>query len=204
MGKKYIIELEEPEMFDERKFYTCTQIPWWALSEDIVENLTPYTEPDLEQVKKEAYEQGRKDGKIEGQAETWVCVKKIAFNPESVECVDDLVRMGFDVGDGNGWSEAIEELFEKYTATQAIEKIQQYEQEKENIQVGNEVKSGDEKYIVLQKYLNNIDELMVVLFNRRNGEIDKWHLYNGNGVIFEKTGGHFPEIATVFAKMRKK
>lgn len=68
MGKKYIIELEEPEMFDERKFYTCTQIPWWALSENIVENLTLYTEPGLEQVRKKAYEEGRKYGKIEGRA----------------------------------------------------------------------------------------------------------------------------------------
>ena len=58
MGKKYIIELEEPEMFDDRKFYTCSQMPWWAVSENIVENLTPYTEPDLEQVRKEAYQKG--------------------------------------------------------------------------------------------------------------------------------------------------
>ena len=58
MGKKYIIELEEPEMFDDRKFYTCSQMPWWAVSENIVENLTPYTEPDTNEV----YQRGVEDG----------------------------------------------------------------------------------------------------------------------------------------------
>ena len=59
------------------------------------------------------------------------------------------------------------------------------------------------KYIVLQKYLNNIDELMVVLFNRRDGEIGTWHMYNANGAIFEKTGRHFQEIAEVLRKMKE-
>ena len=68
MGK-YIIELEEPEMFDERKYYQCSQMPWWSVSESVVENLTPYTEPDLEQVRKEAYQKGYETGYKDGYNE---------------------------------------------------------------------------------------------------------------------------------------
>lgn len=163
----------------------CTEIP-----------LTPYTEPDMEQVRKKFYEQGRKDGKIEGQAESWVCVKKIAFNPESVECVDDLVRMGFDVGDGNGWSEAIEELFEKYTATEAIEKIRQYEQrQEEQIQVGDEIEAVSGKAVVV--YVDYVDEHRV-RYVYSNGV----YAFDSIGNV-TKTGRHFPEIAEVLAKMKE-
>jgi len=100
----------------------------------------------------------------------------------------------------SGWTFII-----NHTASEAIEKIRQYEQEKEEqIQVGDEIKGGDERYVVLQKYLNNIDEPMAVLFNRRDGKISVFHLYNGNGAIFKKTGRHFPEIAEVLRKMEEK
>lgn len=77
MGKKYIIELEEPEMFDERKYYQCSQMPWLAVSENVVENLTPYAEPDLERIKKEAYEKGLSD--------VWKCVDEINSKQEQVK-----------------------------------------------------------------------------------------------------------------------
>lgn len=134
--KKYIIEIEEGKdgvMFCQSGIVS---IGLHLKDEERLRGLgiryaIPYTEPDLEQVRKEAYQQGRKDGKIEGQAETWVCAKKIAFKPEIAECVDDLVRIGFDVGTADGWSEAIELIFEKYSASEAIEKIRKYEQEQE-------------------------------------------------------------------------
>ena len=143
-----------------------------------------------------AYEQGRKDGKIEGQAETWVCVKKIAFKPEIAECVDDLVRIGFDVGTADSWSEAIELLFEKYSASEAIEKIRQYEQEQEEqIQVGDEVNAPFGKAIVV-----NIDSVAEKI----------WLVYADGHGGFEyfkdaptKTGRHFTEIAEVLAKMKE-
>ena len=158
-----------------------------------VENLTPYTEPDLEQVRKEAYEKGREYGKIEGQAETWVCVKKIAFNPESVECVDDIVRMGFDVGDGNGWSEAIEELFEKYTATEAIAKIKAWEDGKQEIKVGDEVTEGNHNACALYE---NPDGTQVTVL-KQDGTTAWWCKS-----AIHRTGRTFPEIAAVLEKMR--
>ena len=196
MGKKYIIELLDdcPSEFKGIIVFGLTPEGQISAEPIPVEDLTPYTAPDLEQVRKEAYEQGRKDGKIEGQAETWVCVKKIAFNPESVECVDDLVRMGFDVGDGNGWSEAIEELFEKYSAHEAIEKIRQYEQEKEEIKVGDEVATdaGNRASVLYE----NPDGTQVFVF-KSDGTAAWW-----TKSALHRTGRNFPEIATILEKMR--
>jgi len=140
-----------------------------------------------------AYEQGRKDGKIEGQAETWVCVKKIAFKPEIAECVDDLVRIGFDVGTADSWSEAIELLFEKYSASEAIEKIRQYEQEQEEqIQVGDEVINRDKKAVVTEI----TDRFVRIMYSDGSG----YALFSEN---MTKTGRNFPEIAEVLAKMKE-
>jgi hypothetical protein len=159
----------------------------------------------VEAIRKEAYEkayeQGRKDGKIEGQAETWVCVKKIAFKPEIAECVDDLVRIGFDVGTADSWSEAIELLFEKYSASEAIEKIRQYEQEKEEqIQVGDEVKNTqtDARFIVTHMWVNNHGEKGVSGFNY------ECSAFSTALDLVRKTGRHFPEIAEVLQKMKEK
>ena len=154
---------------------------------------------------KEAYQKGLADGRnqdakdfadmydsgySEGLKDAWNAARKISSmdSPTRDEVFGLVITSN---------------IFDENTASEAIEKIQQYEQEKEEIKAGDEIKSGNERYIVLQKYLNNIDELMVVLFNRRDGEISVFHLYNGNGAIFEKTGRHFPEIVEVLKKMRK-
>jgi len=82
-----------------------------------VDDLTPYTGPDFEQVRKEGYEKGWKDGKIEGRAEVWVVARNIDHMS------DDDIKACFECG--------FSEVFEKYTASEAIEKIRQYEQEKD-------------------------------------------------------------------------
>lgn len=172
MGKKYIIELEEPEMFDERKFYTCTQIPWWALSEDIVENLTPYTAPDLEQVRKEAYEKGLSDA--------WEAARKIwKYDTTTLKAIfgEGIMRMDW---------------FMKFTASEAIEKLKAYEQEQEEIKVGDEIVAASGKAVVLR-----------VL------DVNAYYVYKDAtwGVMrceeLVKTGRHFPEIAEVLQKMKE-
>ena len=192
MGKKYIVEIGRLERLYKAFIgaHGKPEITW--LSPEV--DLTPYTEPDMEQVRKEAYEQGRKYGKIEGQAETWVCVKKIAFKPEIAECVDDLVRIGFDVGTADSWSEAIELLFEKYSASEAIEKIRQYEQEKEELQVGDEYCYAGTNRCVITEITDNFYRIL-------------WDC-GTSGVIdeltdMESTGRHFPEIAEVLRKMKE-
>ena len=174
MGK-YIVELKKNETLykaatreSDGTAYVCSAIG------------TPYTEPDMEQVRKEAYQHGLSDA--------WETARTLWNTPNRKEIFGHTT---FNI------------ILTTLTAQEAIEKIRQYEQEKEEIKVGDEVKSGNERYVVLQKYLNNIDEPMAVLFNRRDEEISFFHLYNGNGAIFEKTGRHFPEIAEVLQKMKE-
>ena len=128
MGKKYkyIIELEEPEIFDDRKFYTCTQMPWWAVSENIVENLTPYTEPDLEQVRKEAYKKGREAGIKDGMCEAWEAARKIVLDKEDGGL--DTVAYCETFGYGKGFRT----VMKTFSASEVIEKLKAYEQEQED------------------------------------------------------------------------
>jgi len=224
MAKKYIIEKDDNESI----WSIYADANGDATIEGV--SLTPYTEPeplaevtadayqrgyetakhecedctknvDLNAIRKEAYEQGRKDGKIEGQAETWVCVKKIAFKPEIVECVDDLVRMGFDVGTADSWSEAIELLFDKYSASEVIEKVRQYEQrQEEQIQVGDEVTPRETEYddmIVTRLWKDDYDSdcIDAIGFDGRTGSFLVSRV--------SKTGKHY-EIAEVLQKMKEK
>ena len=145
MGKKYIIELEEPEMFDERKYYQCSQMPWWAVSESIVENLTPYTEPDLEQVRKEAYDKRYETAKHECEDCNANAVKIADDNAheayqKGLEDAWDAARKVTQVRKYGGYGDCLGDVFGRtdtswdvfdYSAPEVIEKIRQYEQEKE-------------------------------------------------------------------------
>lgn len=209
MGKKYIIELEDKPFHKGNGDFLYRVKGFNSLVFDMtgIGKLTPYTEPNLEQIRKETYDKCMDKAEIlayklyspkideayqRGLNDAWEAARKIwEYGTTTLREIfgEGIMRMDY---------------FMKFTASECIEKIRRYEKaQKEEIKVGDEVKSGNEKYIVLQKYLNNIDESMVVLFNRRDGEIDKWHLYNGNGAIFEKTGRHY-EIAEVLQKMKEK
>lgn len=203
--KKYIIELEDKPFHKGNGDFLYRVKGFNSLVFDMtgINKLIPYTEPDFDAVKKEVHNKCMSEAedlayklyspKIDeayqrGLNDAWECARKIWQSDIYLRIFKVPMRM---------------DCFTKFSASEAIEKIRQYEQEKEEIKVGNEVKSDDEKYIVLQKYLNNIDELMVVLFNRRDGQIGTWHMYNANGAIFEKTGRHFPEIVEALKKMRE-
>lgn len=54
---KYIIELEdEPYMREDGvNYYTCKSARWYKLGETIINRLTPYTEPDREDIEDEVW-----------------------------------------------------------------------------------------------------------------------------------------------------
>lgn len=99
--------------------------------------VTPYIEPDLDAIRKEAYEKGLSDGKnqdtkdfadmydsgySEGLKDAWDAAKKIFCTS-----VGELKRI-FDLEeDENGllW------IYHEYSASEAIERIKQYEQKEE-------------------------------------------------------------------------
>ena len=81
------------------------------------------------------------------------------------------------------------------TAQETIEKIRQYEQEKEEIQVGDEVNAPFGKAIVVN--IDSVAEKIRLVYADGHGGFE----------FFKdaptKTGRHFPEIAEVFAKMKE-
>ena len=173
MGK-YIVELKKNETLykattreSDGTAYVCSAIG------------TPYTAPDLEQIRKEAYEQGRKDGKIEGRAEVWVVARDIDHMS------DDDIKACFECGFSG--------VFEKYTASEAIEKIKAWEDGKQKINVGDEVEAVYGKAVVIE-ILGNNKSVIYMYHNASTGVsgIDK----------VTKTGHHFTEIDSVLEKMR--
>ena len=129
--KKYIIELTENTHWIQWIMEsTKDHHPYMDYKQ--VEDLTPYTGPDLEQVNAEkdkiydeararGYDEGRARGYQEGLFDAWECARKIAINEASGGL--SLVELDkiFSCDD-------LAEVF-GFTASEAIEKIKAYEQE---------------------------------------------------------------------------
>ena len=130
MGK-YIIELKEGETA-----YKTVDLNGMPLIQLL--SLTSYTEPDLDAIRKEAYDEGYKEGmqlsiddaKLKeeyqrGLNDAWECARKIGSNS-----MCSLKEMGFDFGqcgvnDYNpSWF-----VVKNYSVLECIEKIKQYEPE---------------------------------------------------------------------------
>lgn len=145
MGKKYIIELLDDCQSEFKGIIVFGLTPEGQISAEPipVEDPTPYTEPDLEQVKKEAYEQGYENGFVAGHlkaeksgqsfyedgykrglSDAWEAARKVTYVSKYGGYGDCLDKV-FNRHDGTEW-----DVFD-YSASEAIEKIRQYEQEKE-------------------------------------------------------------------------
>ena len=149
---------------------------------DAVINAKPYTEPDLEQVKRDYdayYEKGLDDA--------WEVARKI-----SLAKIDG----GFSWESMNNMfgTDSPSKIYKTFTASEAIEKIRQYEQEK--------------RFCVGDEFVNESGKRFVI--TKMDGtEIDRYMDWEGKTYcmiakykVIRKTGRHFPEIATVLEKMR--
>lgn len=204
MGKKYIIEIEEEPLVRKSALHGETAV-WRAngfnslvFDNNGLDKLTPYTESDTESIRKEAYEQGYTDGRKKHEVEVYA----IAYTNGKQD--------GYQKGINDAWEAARtlwntpnrKEVFghttfsttlTTLTAQETIEKIRQYEQEKEEeIRVGDEVEDGVANLIVLE-----INEDGTV-----SGFDDEGSIIHATPR--KKTGRHFPEIAEVLTKMRGK
>ena len=210
MGKKYIIELES-EPF---KQYVGIDEPLYrvkgfnSLVFDMtgIGKLTPYTEPDLEQVRKEAYQKGYETGYEDGYNEPGKNQQE-AYQRGLNDAWEAVRRIEFSVGNGGLLTDTIAEIFgtpipnrvlRDFTASEAIEKIRQYEQDKEEIKVGDEVENTQTgvKFIVTHLWKNNLGEQGVSGFNQ------ECSAFSTTLDLVVKTGHAFPEIAAIFEKMR--
>jgi hypothetical protein len=186
MGKKYIIELEDGE-----SVYKTITYNGYPMIQDVVP--APYAEPDLEQVRKEAYKDGYNAGfgkKIdasyqEGLNDAWEAARKICLNDSDGGLTVTEIANIFDVS-------YYRDAMKKYSAHEAIEKIRQYEQEKEEIKVGDEVINRDKKAVVTEI----TDRFVRIMYSDGSG----YALFSEN---MTKTGRNFPEIAEVLAKMKE-
>ncbi len=142
MGKKYIIELPENTHWVQWIMEgTEDHHPYMDFKS--VEDLTPYTEPGLEQIRKEAYDNGYHDGcnacyetakdlmekkKDEaykrGLADAWEAARKIHRMPEG-----DILDLFPDCY--AAVCTAAQAIL-KYDASEAIAKLKVYEQEQED------------------------------------------------------------------------
>ena len=180
----------------------CNKRTW--VKTDI--ELTPYTEPDLEQVRKEAYEkgfknavhncpggclyveqarkeayaEGRKVGIKDGKCEAWEATRKISHMSmaERNEVFGNFKMVG---------------VTDNFSASEVIEKIRQYEQEKEEIQVGDEVIAPMGVAIVTKITSDRF------LFIHADGSYG----FDYKKDAPRKTGRHFHEIAEVLQKMKE-
>ena len=165
--RKYIIELPDDEHL----------ISWWTYTgtEDGKQHIdfrevvkTQYEEPDPEAIKQEAYQKGLSDA--------WDAARKIAkLNTDEQKRLFGCFGIYF--------------VAHEFSASEAIEKIRQYEQEE--IKVGDEVDDGVANLVVLE-----INEDGTVKGFADDGSII-------NAVPRKKTGRHFPEIAEVLRKMKE-
>ena len=199
MGKKYIIELPENTHWIQWLMEgTEDHHPYMDFKG--IKALTPYTEPDLEQVRKEAYEKGYDDAKSgydngfeNGMIVAWEAARKIIHMPEG-----DLLEL-FDV-----YSSVCTpvQVMLKYDATEAIAKIKEYEDGKQKINVGDEV-----GYYGVADEHGNVNYSGVVLEIREEDylvmEKDGKTYSLKKKFVLTKTGRHFPEIAAVLEKMQE-
>ena len=209
MGKKYIIELED-KPFNKGNIDFLYRVKGFnSLVFDMtgIDKLTPYTEPDTEKVREEAYKRGREDAidaisskeqsiadkaYQSGLSDAWKAARKIAISEKSGGLTCREMQRIF-------CTDETDEIFDM-SASEAIEKIRQYEQESEEIHLGDEVTflPNNAKGIVSECHVPDV-----------YSDNDKYAVWCGGTMEYvlkqhlTKTGRTFPEIAEVLAKMKE-
>ena len=198
MGKKYIIEMEDMmfhktgESGSETFLWRVKGFNSLVFDRAGIGKLTPYTEPDIEQVRKEAYDQGYYIGYRrylnksyeDGIKGSWDAARKIICE------MDDEDRMKIFGGDNLDYIFAL-------SPTTVIKKLKAYEQEQEQeeIKVGDEFENGaGQKFVVLKMDGKEIDRYI--------DSEGKTYVMAEKYRVMRKTGRSFPEIVSVLEKMR--
>lgn len=216
MGKKYIIELEETPFIQHFKngawetIYRVKGFNSLVFDWNGLQMLTPYTEPDLEQVRKEAYDKCMDEAEMlayklyspkideayqRGLADAWEAAMKISMSK---------------IDGGLSWEEMNDifgtarpgKIYKTFTASECIEKIRAYEQENEEIKVGDEVvgtytdEEETEPFVIIRKVPEIYPTHYFGIYSKSGG-------FCQGGLKLKKTGRHFPEIAEVLQKMKE-
>ena len=221
----YIIHFDDKpwEDLDDELYYSCFEIPWFSTTKTTISRLTPYTEDSAyahgyteaeskyreirDELEKQAYQRGYKEAYDTAYADAEEIYEsgKRAMYQKGLKDAWEAARKIVLPGDVSGiYLADLEEIFDRsslqdvikdYSASECIEKIRAYEQEKEEIKVGDEVNAPFGKAIVV-----NIDSVAEKI----------WLVYADGHGGFEyfkdaptKTGRRFPEIDEVLQKMKE-
>lgn len=171
--KKYIIEFsEDPYTIRLLKIKNGDECPTTEFKA-----VTPYTEPDIEKIRKEAFDEGYKEGM-------------------QLSIDDAKLKEAYQQGLNDAWDAArkFAYILANYTVSEAAEKIKAYEQEQEQKQeicIGDEIITTSGLYAICSN-IDNIKEGWVYLFFD-DGSCGAHKI----GEIKKKTGKNYPEIVTL-------
>lgn len=165
------------------------------------EDLTLYTEPNLDAVRNEAYEKGVQDTKQHWVDAPRTCAYKLGYENGLNDAWDAARKIPLNVNEGGLSANALTmmfgnksiiQIFKEFSASEVTEKIRQYEQEE--IRVGDEVEAVSGKAVIIE-VLNNGKDVRYMYSDTSTG-------FN-NSCNITRTGRHFPEIAEVLRKMKE-
>ena len=167
---KYIIEFEdEPSIVEEGlRYYRCKQVPYSGLSPEIIKNLTPYTEPDRKAIE-------------DAQEEAWEFAKQVTIMTPDDKCElwgtskYNTINLG-------------------YSYAEAKAKYEEWQKQKEEIHVGDEVTSKYGDGVVIDIVGNESVHIL--------GKDGHWNEYAEGE--YKKTGRHFDTVKKLLEEMRGK
>ena len=189
--------------------------------------LTPYTEDSAyahgyteaeakyreirDELEKQAYEKGVQDTKQHWVDAPRTCAYQLGYGNGLNDAWEAARKISLAKIDGGfSWesmnnmfgTDSPSKIYKTFTASEVIEKIRQYEQENEEIQIGDEVVgtyTGEEEtepFVIIRK----IPEIYPTYYF---GIYSKSGEFCQGGLKLKKTGRHFPEIAEVLQKMKE-
>lgn len=231
MGKKYIIELED-ENYHQQSDSEPSDCLWrvkgfnsLVFDEVGLRKLTPYTEPDIEQIKDETYMAGYETGR---EAER-VRQPNLVRQPDIGQVRKEAYKEGREAGIKDGMCEAwevarkicssdrmtsdvrkaifgwslSESVMDRFNASEALEKLRAYEQKQDA-----EIKVWDEICCIanpdIKVCVTNIEDGYFSGFTIKHPDKSNiGKVYSHRDIVgWEKTGDYFPEIAIILEKMK--
>lgn len=217
----YIIHFDDKpwQDLDDEQYYRCKEIPWFSTTKTTISRLTPYTEDSAyahgyteaeskyreirDELEKQAYQRGYEEAYDTAYADAEEIYEsgKRAMYQKGLKDAWDAARTLWNTPNRKEifGHTTFNTVLTTLTAQEAIEKIRQYEQEKEEIQVGDEVTPRETEYddmIVTRLWKDDYDSdcIDAIGFDGRIGSFLVSRV--------SKTGKHY-EIAEVLAKMKE-
>lgn len=170
-GDKFIVEIKEVMNSDNGTLYR-SNFKTLTFDDNGLDKLKKYEElssDTKEMLEMKAYNKALEDGRNE----VWELAKKIASNPsEGGFSIKELIKIF--------GTSLIKDIFKKYSAQEALAKLEEYEEAQEEIEIGDIVVHLDTKGVILD-FIDSTDDEMVVL--NENGCVEEWKHSQ-----FKKTG----------------